>query len=172
MSEEEPLEEIPAGGKKSSLLLIILGVVAGLLVGGGVVYVLFGMDKGPETAPVEETVEEAPAPAPAANLLIIPVRRFAVPLINGDRQVLGYMWVDLAFEVDGPENQSFVAARLPELKDAFLRDLHAARTTREDRPGALDFDLLQERLDAATEKVAGEGRVLAVRITNAIRAPE
>ena len=77
--------------------------------------------------------------------------------------------------MDGPDNQSYVAARLPELRDAFLRDLNDIQTTRDDRPGALDFTLLHARLEAATHKTMGQdmgkNRVHAVRIINAQRVP-
>jgi len=100
------------------------------------------------------------------------VRRFSVPLITEDKDLLGYVWVDLAFEVDGPEDQSYVSARLSELRDAFLRDLYTRQTADPERPGALDFDLLQRRLEAVGKQVMGEERLLAVRIINARRVPE
>jgi hypothetical protein len=71
----------------------------------------------------------------------------------------------------GPDHQSYVAARIPELRDAFLRDLNARQTTQKDKPGALDFELLRERLDAVSKQVMGPERVLRVRITNAQRVP-
>lgn len=171
-------ENEPPASKGKGPLLLILGVVGGLAVGGGAVYFLMpGAQDLPatetETATGEPAVAEHAAPvAPAVDLLLVQERRFAVPLINGEHKTLGYMWVDLAFEVDGPTRQSALATRMPELRDAFLRDLHARRTTREDRPGALDFDLLLERLGAATERVVGAEGYLAIRITNAQRMPE
>lgn len=174
--DDDKLGEETEGGRKGGVLLLALGIFAGLLIGGGAVYVLIGMNGAKtdqeEGAPAEEADTHAEEPAPEIQLLTVPVRRFSVPLIDADRRILGYMWVDLAFEVDGPENQSYVAARVPELKDAFLRDLNAIQTTRTDRPGALDFELLGARLDAAARRVLGKDRLIAVRITNAVRMPD
>ncbi|MFQ5348780.1 MAG: hypothetical protein ACE5ED_13245 [Rhodothalassiaceae bacterium] len=169
--EEEPKK------KGVGLIVLIAGIIGGLAIGGGAVYFLTrgggeqATASGEEqAAPVEE--EAGQEKEPAADLLIVRARRVAVPMIDGDLNVVGYMWVDLAFETDGPANQSYVSARVPALRDAFLRDLHSRRTTRTDRPGALDFDLVHERLEAATKATLGEGRVLAVRIVNAQRVPD
>lgn len=173
MAEDKTDDTEAPAPKGKGLILVAAGIAAGLAVGGGAVWLLLS---GQETAPAVETVaEEASPPEPAGppvDLLLVQERRFAVPLINGERETLGYMWVDLVFEVDGPTRQSTLAARMPELRDAFLRDVHARRTTREDRPGALDFDLLQERLQAAADGVVGKNGYLAIRITNAQRMPQ
>lgn len=173
MAEDETdIAEAPAPKGKGPIL-VVAGIAAGLAVGGGAVWLLLS---GEEKAPVAESAAvEAPAPAPAGppvDLLLVQERRFAVPLINGARETLGYMWVDLVFEVDGPTRQSTLAARMPEVRDAFLRDVHARRTTREDRPGALDFGVLQERLAAAVDGVVGADGYLAIRIVNAQRMPQ
>ena len=175
--EKNEAEETEEPKKKGfGLLVLIIGIVGGLAIGGGAVYFLTrgGGEEAATNADASAAEEEAAAAEeePAADLLIVSARRVAVPMIDGDLNVVGYMWVDLAFETDGPENQSYVSARLPALRDAFLRDLHSRRTTRIDRPGALDFDLVHERLEAATKATLGEGRVLAVRIVNAQRVPE
>lgn len=164
-----------AGSEKSvNVLLIALFTLGGLLLGGGAVYFLTAGDD--QTAVIEEQVPAEPEKVEdPIDLLVVTVQRFAVPLIDADKAILGYMWVDLAFEVDGPDNQSYVAARLPELRDAFLRGLNDVQTTRGDRPGALDFTLLHKRLEAAAHKTMGQSmgknRVHAVRITNAQRVP-
>jgi len=159
---------------RKSTLLLLGGLVGGLLLGGAAMYVvgLGGEEAGApaDTTAGAETVAE-PEEDPI-DLLVVNVRRFAVPMITDDKALLGYVWVDLAFEVDGPDNQSYVSARLPELRDAFLRDLYTRQTVRSDRPGALDFDLLQARLETAAQQTLGEERILAVRIVNARRVPE
>ncbi|WP_281301674.1 MULTISPECIES: hypothetical protein [unclassified Iodidimonas] len=174
MVDDDPIE-LPASGKRRGVLMIIIGVVVGLLIGGGAVYLLVsGTAEAPTDAGQTDAAaapDEAAPDLPKVDLLVVPVRRFAVPLIDHDGDVLGYMWVDLAFEVDGPDHQSYVAARIPELRDAFLRDLNARQTTQKDKPGALDFELLRERLDAVSKQVMGPERVLRVRITNAQRVP-
>lgn len=164
----------PAGGRKRSGLLLALGILGGILLGGAVMYILDGSvstpDEGEEADPAP--VEDAKPPAPAVDLLVVEARRFSVPLITEEKDLLGYVWVDLALEVDGPEDQSYVAARLSELRDAFLRDLYTRQTADPERPGALDFDLLQRRLETVAKRVMGEDRLLAVRIVNARRVPE
>ncbi len=158
---------------KGMMLIMILGIVGGILLGGALVWFLTGGfgKKGEEAATAEETPAESTAPEKKVDLLTVPVRRFAVPLINENKRVLGYMWVDFVFEVDGPQNQSYVAARVPEIRDALLRDLNDRQTTRKDRPGALDIDLVARRLDAIAREVVGSDRLLHSRITNVERAP-
>ncbi|GER08332.1 hypothetical protein GCM10007972_25070 [Iodidimonas muriae] len=176
MAEKDAVE-LEAGGRPRGLLFLVAGIVAGVLIGGAAVF--FFLSGGDESASVQDEAaieEQAQAAKEKAekkiDLLVVPVRRFALPLIDNDNRILGYMWVDLAFEVDGPDNQSYVAARLPELRDGFLRDLNSRQTTQTDRPGALDFDLVHDRLLEMTHQVMGKGHVLNVRITNAQRVPE
>lgn len=171
MADEELAPAEVEEKKRGPGLAIMAGILAGLLFGGIGVFFLT-RDNAPQEA-TEETaaVEQVKPEQPPADLLVVRRRRFAVPLINAEGESLGYMWVDLAFEVDGPNNQSLVSSRLPSLMDAYLRDLHSRQTTREDRPGAMDFDLLQRRLRAVTDHMLGENRVLGIRITNAMRAP-
>ncbi len=167
------LEEEKEGSGKGSVLLMILGIVAGMAIGAAAFWFIFGgLKQEPPTGGETPKVEEEKKPEKPVDLLIVPVRRFAVPLIDERMRVLGYMWVDLAFEVEGPANQSYVSAHVPELRDAFLRDLNRRRTTRNDRRGALDLKLLHERLETVTRQVLGPDRVLHVRITNVERAPD
>lgn len=172
MAEEQAAPEKAADKKRGAGLAIIAGILAGLLFGGVAVFFLT-RDESPEDATQETAgAEQAKPKPPPADLLVVRRRRLAVPLIDAEGEALGYMWVDLAFEVDGPDNQSEVSARLPSLVDAYLRDLHGRQTTREDRPGAMDFDLLKRRLRSVTDRMLGEDRVLGIRITNAMRVPE
>lgn len=151
-------------------LLLIFGLIAGVLIGATVAFFLSG-GSDPRTAQTEDADRsEPPAPEEPLDLLVVPINRFAVPVIGPEDEIHGYMWVDLVFEVDGPVDQSYVAARLPEIRDAALRDLHGRTTTREDRPGALDFDLLKARLEAISDQIAGD-RIIAVRVVNAQKAP-
>ncbi len=156
---------------KGMMLIMVLGIVGGILLGGAVVYFLTGGLAKKEEPVAEKPAEEAKPKEEQIDLLTVPVRRFAVPLINDQGRVLGYMWVDFVFEVNGPQNQSYVAARVPEIRDALLRDLNTRQTTRTDRPGALDIDLVAKRLDVIARQILGAERLLNVRITNVERAP-
>jgi len=168
-----------AGARKSKrfgFFVLIAGILGGLAVGGGIMYFLDGGGSGKPSAERSRTPDQSESGKgkdgeQSVDLLTVNVERFAVPLIDENDNRLGYVWVDLTFEVDGPENQSYVSAHMPELRDAYLRDLHTRQTTREDRPGALDFDLLKNRLQAVAEDTLGQDRVLAVRIVNARPAP-
>jgi len=177
-AEEDPPEQLedgrPQGKSRRAGLMLAVGVLGGILIGGAVMYVLDGRDSEPATAEdaAEADDQKTVAEAPAVDLLVVEIQRFSVPLITAEKDLLGYVWVDLAFEVDGPENQSYVSARLPELRDAFLRDLYERQTVDPERPGALNFDLLQRRLESVAKRVMGEERLLAVRIVNARRVPE
>ncbi|RMF71800.1 MAG: hypothetical protein D6740_06140 [Alphaproteobacteria bacterium] len=167
----DPAAEPEERSGKGMMLIMVLGIVGGILLGGAVVYFLTGGFGKKQEAPVEKVEAEAKPKEKQIDLLTVPVRRFAVPLINDHGRVLGYMWVDFVFEVNGPQNQSYVAARVPEIRDALLRDLNDRQTTRHDRPGALDIDLVARRLDAVSRQILGRERLLHVRITNVERAP-
>ena len=167
---DENIEQEERSGK-GMMLIMVLGIVGGILLGGAVVYFLTGGFGEKEEPVAGEPAPEAKPEEKQIDLLTVPVRRFAVPLINDKGRVLGYMWVDFVFEVNGPQNQSYVAARVPEIRDALLRDLNDRQTTRRDRPGALDIDLVARRLDAVSRQIVGNERLLNVRITNVERAP-
>ncbi len=167
----DPAAEPEERSGKGMMLIMVLGIVGGILLGGAVVYFLTGGFGKKEEPVAEKPTPEAKPEDKQIDLLTVPVRRFAVPLINGKGRVLGYMWVDFVFEVNGPQNQSYVAARVPEIRDALLRDLNDRQTTRADRPGALDIDLVAKRLDAVSRRIVGNERLLNVRITNVERAP-
>lgn len=161
------------GEKKGSGPIIpILCVVGGLAVGGAGMYFLAPALSG-GGAPEEQTVAAEPdmPEGEPRDLLRVNVERFAAPMIDLDNRVLGYIWMDLSFEVDGPTNQSLLNARLPRVQSAMQRALHAAPTVDPDRPGALDLAGVEKRLRSAAHSAAGQDVIHRLYITNVQRAP-
>lgn len=154
------------------IMLAALALVIGLAGGGAAIYFLVPAKKAPSQAeqqkPAEDKKEEAKE---AQDSLRVTVRRFSVPLITRRGNTLGYVWVDLDFVVDGPNNQSLLSARLPRVKNAMLKALHASPTAAKDRPGALDLDDVERRMRAAANAAAGEDVIHKMYVTNVQRAP-
>ena len=164
---DEQSEDQPSG--KGGKLLLIVGLVLGIALGGGVAAVLLpsGGDE-----PAEETAETEPEAeaetAEPAEVLTVAVTRLPVPLADAQGEVLGYMFVDLSLEVDGMDSQSYVAARVPRLRDAYLRRLSGQQLTLADRPGALDYDRLNLLLMDVTGSVVGADRVTQIFVTQVV----
>lgn len=157
---------------KGSPLILVLTLVGGLVIGGVATFFLLPMITG--GAEQDEVAEEKTETQEDAELdiLQISVERFAAPVIDNDQRTLGYIWLDLVFEVVGPANQSLLSARLPRVQAAMLRALHEAPTVMSDRPGALDFNGVETRMLAAARKAVEEpGIIHRFHITNYQRAP-
>ena len=171
--EEESAEEEEGKAKGGSKLLLIIGLVAGLALGAGGMFFASGMLADDETGEEEEVAEEEPEEeeAPPPNILTVEIKRINVPLVDANKRVLGYMWVDAEFEVIGPEAQAELSRRKARVRDALIRALHSQPTTRSDRPGALDFDLVTKELTDAASGVLAEGALNRVNLSNAQRAP-
>lgn len=165
---EEQSEDQPSG--KGGKLLLIVGLVLGIALGGGVAAVL--LPSGGDEEPAEETAAAEPEaeaePAVPAEVLTVAVTRLPVPLADAQGEVLGYMFVDLSLEVDGMDSQSYVAARVPRLRDAYLRRLSGQQLTLADRPGALDYDRLNLLLMDVTGSVVGADRVTQIFVTQVV----
>lgn len=159
-----------AAQKKGSPIMLILALLGGVLIGGVAVFFVLPMVTGGE----EEVVEKAePEPEETAtDILKIDIERFSAPLISKKNRTLGYIWLDIVFEVDGPANQSLLAARLPRVQAAMLKALHEAPTVRDDRPGAMDFEDVEERMLSAARQAVGKRDVIyRFYIVNFQRAP-
>lgn len=165
---EEQSEDQPSG--KGGKLLLIVGLVLGIALGGGVAAVL--LPSGGDEEPAEETAAAEPEAeaetAVPAEVLTVAVTRLPVPLADAQGEVLGYMFVDLSLEVDGMDSQSYVAARVPRLRDAYLRRLSGQQLTLADRPGALDYDRLNLLLMDVTGSVVGADRVTQIFVTQVV----
>ena len=167
---DEQGEDQPSG--KGGKLLLIVGLVLGIALGGGVAAVLLpsGGDEAAEDAEQAEVPDaeaEAETAVPA-EVLTVAVTRLPVPLADAQGEVLGYMFVDLSLEVDGMDSQSYVAARVPRLRDAYLRRLSGQQLTLADRPGALDYDRLNLLLMDVTGSVVGADRVTQIFVTQVV----
>lgn len=163
--EEEEGQEPP---KKGGKMLLIVGLVVGLALGGGGAFFFLGSaDDGAqaEVAAEPEPVEEEPEP----DLAYVEINRMPATLLGQDGELLGYVFFDLAIEVEGEENQSFVSARVPHLREAFLREFAAAPITRADRPGAIDYDGVKHRLMAQARHVITGDRIRDIRVVQTVR---
>ena len=168
MSEDAEEAEDQEPPKKGGKMLLIVGLVVGLaLGGGGAFFFLSSADDGAqaEVAVEPEPVEEEPEP----ELAYVQINRMPATLLGKDGELLGYVFFDLAIEVEGEEDQSFVSSRVPHLREAFLREFAAAPITRADRPGAIDFDGVKERLMAQARHVVSGDRIRDIRVVQTVR---
>ncbi len=167
MSEDKAAD----GGGNKTPLFVVLALIGGLAIGGAAVFFLLPVFTGtpaqePETDAVAEAAKEA------KDVLRINVERFAAPMIDFENRTKGYIWLDLTFEVDGPDHQSLLSARLPRVQAAMQRALHAGPTVDPDRPGAIDLKSIEARMLSAAESAIVEPDVIhRFFITNVQRAP-
>jgi flagellar basal body-associated protein FliL len=181
MADEENTEldlDADAGNKeegRGSRMKLVVGLVLGLVIGGGGVYgglVFMGGDDGATPEPVveEEVVEEVEA-APPVDLVYLAVERMPAPLVNQNGDLLGYVFLDLALEIAPGDNQSYVSERLPRIQDAFIRAISANGLTRPGTNGQIDYDRVIGYLMDTVNNTLGEGYVVSISITRALRAP-
>lgn len=139
--------------KKFVVILVVLLLLAGA--GGGAYWWLFM--RGGE--PAAEQAE------PEAEPLYVELDPLTVPVIRGGA-VAKYILLEVTLEVADPAAQELIDARMPRLKDAFLRDLHAFFAARP-LDAALNVRTVKKRLMGVSARVLGEGRVVDVLIEGA-----
>lgn len=168
MSEDESEADGQEAPSKGGKILLIVGLAAGLALGGGGAFFFLGSAEDgaqAEAAPEPEPAEEEPEP----DLAYVQIDRMPATLLGKDGELLGYVFFDLAIEVEGEEDQSFVSSRLPHLREAFLREFAAAPITRPDRPGAIDYDGVKARLMAQARHVVAGDRIRDIRVVQTVR---
>ncbi|MGB0684511.1 MAG: flagellar basal body-associated FliL family protein [Magnetovibrionaceae bacterium] len=140
------------------LLIALIGVV---LIAGATVSVLKWLEIGPfadPNAPSEEeqVVEEEPARYIDMEPLVLSI--FA------DDRVATVIQIELQLETDTPENQALIERRMPRIKDAFVKEMHAFIPRLLRRMKRLDILAVRDRLQLVANRQLGEGVVTGVLI--------
>ena len=140
--------------KKLILIVVLLLLLAG---GGGGAYWWFFMRGGDPAA------EEAPPPPEPA--VFVEMEPLTIPVIRGGA-VAKYVLLKLSLEVEDAGAQQEVEERMPRLKDAFLRDLHAYFASIPlDSP--LNVRTVKKRLQRVCDRTVGPGVVQEVLLQGA-----
>ncbi len=98
----------------------------------------------------------------AKNLRFVKLEPIILPIIdaNGVNQVVTLI---LTLEVNSEENEKFVEALKPRLKDAYLQDMYGVLSrTANLKEGMIKVDELKTRLNKVSAKVLGEKKVNSV----------
>jgi flagellar FliL protein len=142
--------------KKLIILLVLLILLLGGA-GGGAYWWFFLREGANEALP-----EKAPPPPPP---VFVEMEALTVPVIRGGA-VAKYVLLKVTLEVDGQAARADVMDRMPRLKDAFLRDLHAYfASVPLDSP--LNVRTVKQRLQRVADKYAGRGVVEDILIQGA-----
>jgi hypothetical protein len=121
---------------------VVFGTIGVLrLGGGGAAYMFLFKDQG---ADVE-------AAKPALPAVFLQLEQLSVPLPRAGKPPI-YHFVVLSLQTTEP-GKAELAAMMPRLRDAWLRDLNANPVARKDDPTELDMDLLKQRILQLTEQV-------------------
>ena len=143
--------------------------MAGVALGGGGVYFLVGSKQDAEAVaevvPEEEVIEEEEQ----VDLLYVDINRVPATVTDARGKLQGYVFFDLALEVDGAEDQSYVSLRVPMLREAFLREFSRGSITKPDTPGVIDYDQVRSRLKSRADAIVDGGRIRDIRVTQAVR---
>jgi len=138
--------------KKLILIVLVLLLLAG---GGGGGYWWFFM----------RGADEAAAPPPPEPAVFVEMEALTIPVIRGGA-VAKYVLLQVALEVEDEEARQDVIDRMPRLKDAFLRDLHAYfASTPLDSP--LNVRTVKTRLKRVAGRIVGPEIVREVLIQGA-----
>lgn len=162
--------DLGKGGTTGRMMLVV-GILAGAIIGGvGAFFYFQGQDseEAIEETTVEEQVEEVEEEVVYSYLY---VERMPASLVDENGRTVGYVFLDFTFELLNSEDQSYVSARMPRVKDAMLRAISRNGLTRPGSRGELDYDRVSKYLaEAANEAVNGD-YIQGIYITRALRAP-
>lgn len=139
--------------------LIIILVLLLLLGGGGAAGWWFYLRPAEEGT--EEVVEEAPPPV-LSQIQIGPV---SVSLIKESKPRQEFTFIlDLVF--DDPTKHDWASARLPELQDAIITELHGLLPRKAVAQGGFEVEFIRDRLKKALAKRYGGSRFYDLTIRN------
>lgn len=171
MADNELEGEVEGDGKSGRMALII-GILAGLTVGATGAFFWLNSDDEEEVTPEEEVVVEEVAPEEdSVSYVYLYIERMPASLIDENGRTVGYVFLDLTFELTDGTEQSFVSQRMPRVKDAILRAISEHGLTKPGTRGQIDYDRVSEYLLVAANGAVGHDYISGVYITRALRAP-
>jgi flagellar basal body-associated protein FliL len=175
MSDDLEIEIEEETGKSSRMMLIV-GTLIGLTV-GVVGAFLWLSNKDEASSEEEEVVEEVVEPSeeevaiPAVSYIYLYIERMPAALVDENGRTVGYVFLDITLELHDSEEQSYVSARMPRVKDALLRAISKNGLTRPGTSGQMDYDRVSSYLLEASNAAIEKEYVTGVYITRALRAP-
>ena len=97
--------------------------------------------------------------AEAANLRFVEMKPIVLPIIDADG-VSQVVTLIVSLEVSGDDNEKYVMALTPRLKDAFIQDMYGMLNRKASMDGGVvKVDHLKNRLNKVSAKVLGERKV-------------
>lgn len=146
--------------------LIVIGAAVLLLGGGGAGAFMFvggGAEAGPEVV-----AEAEAAPAKPAEPIYVRMDGLTAPIMNGTH-IRHYIFLNVTLEMaDEAASESAIVLK-PRLTDAFLREFYSKSIGHPDGGGTIDFDAVKKRLLRQARAVLGDGKVVDVLVTRAMR---
>ncbi len=95
----------------------------------------------------------------AAHLRFVEMRPIVLPIIDADG-VSQVVTLIVSLEVTGDENEAYVQALAPRLKDAFIQDMYGMLNRKASMDGGVvKVDHLKMRLNRASVKILGENKI-------------
>ena len=92
----------------------------------------------------------------------------SAPVIAGN-QVKFNVMLTLSLEVKDLAAKNDVIRKLPRLRDAMLRDLHASPVVRNEEAGRFDLDAIKARMTTVARRVITNDLVRDVLVVSAVR---
>lgn len=145
--------------------IVIFGALGVLLLGGGGA-AAFMMMGGKEDKAAEEQakLEEAATREP----IYLRMEGLTAPIIRANR-IRHYIFLNVSLEMADTSARDEAMTLRPRLHDAFLREFYSKSVTDKDGKGTIDFAAIKKRLQKQANTVLGEGQVLDVLVTRAVR---
>lgn len=168
MANDATTAEDEGKEKGSGKKLLIFGLIGGLVVGGGVTFGVLTFLGGDDGAVEEEpVVEEEPLPEIVSEY--VKINRMPAALNGPSGRQLGYVFFDLSLEVESAADRDWVSARIPILRDAFLRTISRNGVAFPDRPTEVDYETLTARLQRAANVALEREIITGVLIINSVQ---
>ncbi|ANK80658.1 MAG: hypothetical protein TEF_07490 [Rhizobiales bacterium NRL2] len=142
--------------------LIIFGALGLLLAGGG--GAAFMMMSGGESPAQAETAAITPPSEP----IYLRMEGLTAPIIRANR-IRHYIFLNVTMEMASSTARDEAMTLKPRLHDAFLREFYGRSVTDKDGSGRIDFESVKNRLVKQANEVLGEGQVIDVLVTRAMR---
>lgn len=143
--------------------IVIFGALGLLLLGGG--GGAFMMMSGGEEKPAETAEAE---PAPPSEPIYLRVEGLTAPIMRTNR-IRHYIFLNVTMEMSSNDARDEAMKLKPRLTDAFLREFYSRSVTEKDGSGRIDFPSVKKRLVKQANEVLGDGAVLDVLVTRAMR---
>lgn len=143
--------------------LIVFGALGLLLAGGGgAAFMMMSGGESAEAPGVAEAVE------PPSEPIYMRMEGLTAPIMRTNK-IRHYIFLNVTMEMASNDARDEAMKLKPRLNDAFLREFYSRSVTERNGSGRIDFDALKQRLVKQANGVLGDGQVLDVLVTRAMR---